>query len=135
MFPIGSLSLTIDIYYCDLSLCMDQFTFLMSEISRLRIENAEMRKNIAVSQNIVRGDPPHSRSKVIMSDKGTQVMFSDNKGFEQFAGPDYGSRTKVEKAGFMSMSGETSVREEHLKAQHRLHKFSNYPMGIGNKYF
>ena len=62
---------------------MDQIAHMMSEIARLRIENAELRKNILVRQNIMRGEPSHLRS--------ISIMFSDNKGFEQFAGPDYGS--------------------------------------------
>lgn len=125
---------------------MDQITHIMSEIARLRIENAELRKNYLVRQNLMRGEPSHARSRAIMSDHvmaiqehgcscnkkaNSEVMFSDNKGFEQFAGPDYGSGTKAERAGFMS----TDTSEESKKYQRKLHKFSNYPIGIGDKYF
>jgi hypothetical protein len=90
---------------------------MMSEIVRLTIENAELKKNYLVRQNLMRGEPSHLRSIPIMSEQAmlehecggcgnksnSEVMFSDNKGFEQFAGPDYGSGTKAERAGFMSM--------------------------------
>jgi hypothetical protein len=118
---------------------MDQITYIMGEIARLRIENAELRTNIMVRQNLMRSEPLHYRSKAIMSDQmsdnKSEVMFSDNKGFEQFAGPDYGEGTRAEKFGFMGSSGNTSECEERRKAQRKLHKFSNYPMGIGDKYF
>jgi hypothetical protein len=101
---------------------------MVSEIAQLRIENAKLRKNILVRQNIMRGGgPSHLRS--------ISIMFSDNKGFEQFAGPDYGSRTRAERAGFMSMEERGAVSEEHKIYQKNLHKFSNYPGGIGDKYF
>lgn len=114
---------------------MDQITHIMSEIARLRIENAEMRKNLFVRQNLMKGEPPHHHSRAIMSENKSEVMFSDNKGFEQFAGPDYGSGTRAEKFGFMSHEDDERVSEERKSAQRKLHKFSNYPIGIGNKYF
>jgi hypothetical protein len=83
---------------------MDQIAHMMSEIARLRIENAKLRKNILVRQNIMGGEPSHLRS--------ISIMFSDNKGFDQFAGPDYGSRTRAERAGFMSMQGGKDMSEE-----------------------
>lgn len=83
----------------------------------------------------MKGEPPHPHSRATMSENKSEVMFSDNKGFEQFAGPDYGSGTRAEKFGFMSTAEETSECEERKKAQRKLHKFSNYPIGIGNKYF
>jgi hypothetical protein len=121
---------------------------MISEIARLRIENAELRKNILVRQNLMRGGPSHLRSRSIMSEQaipehecgclnktGSEVMFSDDKGFEQFAGPDYGSGSRAEKAGFMSMQDGKGVSEENKIYQKKLHKFSNYPIGIGDKYF
>lgn len=118
---------------------MDQISYIMGEIARLRIENAELRENILVRQNLMRGEPPHPHSRATMSDQmpdnKSEVMFSDNKGFEQFAGPDYGEGTRAEKFGFMGPAEETSECEERRKAQRKLHKFSNYPMGIGDKYF
>ncbi len=72
----------------------------------------------------------------------TQTMFSDDKGFEQYSSPDYGSGTRAEKAGFMSadtsdVTDETKKKEkeERILAQKKLHKFSGYPIGIGDKYF
>jgi hypothetical protein len=118
---------------------MDKITYIMGEITRLRIENAELRKNLFVRQNLMRSEPLHYRSRATMSDQmsdnKSEVMFSDNKGFEQFAGPDYGEGTRAEKFGFMSTAGETSESENRRKTQRKLHKFSNYPIGIGNKYF
>jgi hypothetical protein len=92
---------------------------MMSEIVRLRIENAELRKNYLVRQNLMKGGPSHAHSRSVMSEHtmappehgcggclnktNSEVMFSDNKGFEQFAGPDYGLGTRAERAGFMSM--------------------------------
>ena len=90
---------------------MDQYTYIMSEIARLRIENAELRKNLLVKQNLMKGEPSHYHSKSVMSDQGVQTMFSDNQGFEQFSGPDYGSDTRAERAGFMSMAGETETSD------------------------
>ena len=110
---------------------MDQITYIMSEIARLRIENDELKKNIMVRQNIMRAEPPHYRSRATMS----EVMFSDNKGFEQFASPDYGDRTRAEKFGFMGAEEDERANEERKNAQRRLHKFSNYPIGIGNRFF
>ncbi len=129
---------------------MDQITHMMSEIARLRIENADLRKNYLVRQNLMKGEPPHSHSRSVMSERAmpppehececlnktnSEIMFSDNKGFEQFAGPDYGSGTKAERAGFMSMQEEGTVSKESKIYQKNLHKFSNYPIGIGDKYF
>jgi hypothetical protein len=129
---------------------MDQIAHMMSEIARLRIENAELRKNYLVRQNIMRGEPSRLRSRSIMSEHDvplpehecgclnktkSEIMFSDNKGFEQFAGPDYGSGTKAERAGFMSVQEGEIVSKESKIYQKKLHKFSNYPVGIGDKYF
>lgn len=118
---------------------MDQIIYIMGEITRLRIENAELKKNLLVRQNIMRSEPLHYRSRSIMSDQmsnnKSEVMFSDKDGFEQFAGPDYGSGTRAEKFGFMSTAWETSDGEERKITQKKLHKFSNYPIGIGDKYF
>ena len=125
---------------------MDQIANMMSEIARLRIENAGLRKKFLVRQNLMRGEPPHAHSRVVMygqeipkpgentTEHKSEIMFSDNKGFEQFAGPDYGSGTRAEKAGFISMEGEYVSKESKIY-QKKLHKFSNYPMGIGDKYF
>ena len=104
---------------------------MMSEIVRLTIENAELIKNYLVRQNLMKGEPPHAHSRSVMS----HTMFSDNKGFEQFAGPDKGMGTRAERAGFMSVEEGEDVREEHKIYQKKLHKFSNYPIGIGDKYF
>jgi hypothetical protein len=126
---------------------MDQIAYMMSEITRLRIENAELRKNYLVRQNLMRGEPSRARSITVMPEPlpehecgclkkpNSEIMFSDDKGFEQFAGPDYGSGTKAEKAGFMSMQEGTGISEENKIYQKKLHKFSNYPVGIGDKYF
>jgi len=97
---------------------MDQITYMMAEIERLSIENAELRKTRLAMQNptppvqvidtrtcAMKGEARHDRSRSIMQtgeDSKTDIMFSDNDGFEQFAGPDYGMNTRAKKAGFMS---------------------------------
>jgi len=90
---------------------MDQIAHMMSEIVRLTIENAELIKNYLVRQNLMKGEPPHAHSRSVMS----HTMFSDNKGFEQFAGPDKGMGTRAERAGFMSVEEGEDVREDNFR--------------------
>lgn len=134
---------------------MYPITNIMSEIARLQIENAELRKGtlvrelpaapIAATADVMKAEPPHYHPRAIMSDQKNQaesttepeprseVMFSDEKGFEQFAGPDYGMNTRAEKAGFMSVGDEKS--EDHEKALKNRHKFNGYPIHVAQKFF
>ena len=95
----------------DVSYAMNQITHIMREIARLRIENAELRKNILIRKMQPSGEPQVQKAKA-------ETMFSDGKGFEQAAGPDYGMNTRSEKFGFMSDSAQKRP-----------------PVGIGTKFF
>lgn len=122
---------------------MDQITQIMSEIARLQIENTELRKTTLAREFLpanelktdVMKEPPHYHPRPVMSDseQKSEVMFSDEKGFEQFAGPDYGMNTRAEKAGFMSVEDEkNNDREKALKNRH---KFNGYPIQVAHKFF
>lgn len=88
--------------------------YMRSQISRLLIENAELRKNIFVRKmQSAAVEPEIQKAKA-------DIMFSDEKGFEQFAIP---IGTRSAKFGFMS--------EDHKKR----HKYDGYPIGIAQKFF
>ncbi len=87
---------------------------IMSEIARLRIENAELRKNILVRKLQSSAVEPGIQKS------DTSVMFSDKRGFEQFPSP---TGTRGEKFGFMS------------EDQKKRHRYDGYPIGIAHKFF
>ncbi len=93
---------------------MNRMSHIMSEIARLRIENAELRKNILLRKMHSEAVEPE------IQDAKAAVLFSDDRGFEQASSSDYGMNTKAEKAGFMSPS---------------MKRFYSQPRWIAKKFF